>query len=344
MKLGLVSNVLDADVSGQTTFRLALQAVNREHDVWLLSTGNFSYEPHDAVTAMARRIPPGPHRDLERLAQSLKSKEARPQWITVDELDVVLLRSNPTAQKPWAQFAGINFGRLAMRHGVIVLNDPNGLAKAMNKLYFQTFPEEVRPRTLITRDIGRIRQFADDHESIVIKPLQGSGGANVFMVQHKDIENLEQMVQAVTRDGYLVAQEYLPAAAEGDTRLFLMNGLPLVYKGKYAAFRRIRSGEDVRSNVHAGGRIRKAELSDEAFRLAELVRPRLVEDGMFLVGLDIAGDKLLEVNVFSPGGLGNAQRLESVNFDEAVVQSIERKVTYMRHYRRTCSNVGLATL
>ena len=137
---------------------------------------------------------------------------------------------------------------------VIVLNDPNGLAKAMNKMYFQLFPEEVRPATLITRDKEEIRTFAKEHgNNIVLKPLQGSGGSNVFLVRKDDMANLNQMVEAVSRDGYVIAQEYLPAAAEGDTRLFLMNGEPLRYKGKYAAFRRIRSGEDMRSNIHAGG-------------------------------------------------------------------------------------------
>ncbi len=127
----------------------------------------------------------------------------------------------------------------------------------------------------------------------------------MFIVRNDEEHNLEDIFEAVSRDGYVIAQEYLPAAAEGDTRLFLMNGIPLQHKGKYAAFRRIRTGDDIRSNIHAGGRLRRAELNDTMFQLAEMVRPRLVEDGMFLVGLDIVGDKLMEINVFSPGGLGS---------------------------------------
>ncbi len=155
---------------------------------------------------------------------------------------------------------------------------------------------------------------------------------------------MEDIFESVSRDGYVIAQEYLPAAAEGDTRLFLMNGMPLRHKGKYAAFRRVRSGDDIRSNIHAGGRLRRAELNDTMFELAEMVRPRLVEDGMFLVGLDIVGDKLMEINVFSPGGLGSAQKFEKVNFTHAVLEALERKVDYMRYYRRNFSNVELATL
>ena len=343
MKIGIVVNVMDSDEAGATTYRFAAEAINLGHEVWVVSTGNLAYDPDDTIGAFARSVPRGKYTSATFL-DAFKSNKATDQWITVDELDVLLLRNNPAAQKPWAQSAGIHFGRLAMRHGVIVLNDPNGLAKAMNKLYLQTFPETVRPRTLVTRSLARIAKFIDDEGTVIIKPLQGSGGAGVFIVRNDEEHNLEDIFSAVSRDGYVVAQEYLPAASDGDTRLFLMNGIPLHYRGKYAAFRRVRTGDDIRSNIHAGGRLRRAELNDTMFELCEMVRPRLVEDGMFLVGLDIVGDKLMEINVFSPGGFGSAQNFEKVNFSHAVLEALERKVEYMKYYRRNFSNVELATL
>jgi glutathione synthase len=259
-----------------------------------------------------------------------------------------MLRSDPsteTGPRAWAQTAGINFGRVAMRRGVIVVNDPNGLAKATNKMYFQLFPEEVRPRTVISRDRDEIKRFIKEEDgTAVLKPLQGSGGQGVFLVRPSDVSNLNQMIDAVIRDGYAIAQQYLPAATEGDTRLFLMNGRPYRYKGRYAAFRRIRSGDDMRSNVHAGGQKAAAEIGETALRLAEIVRPKLVQDGMFLVGLDIVGDKLMEINVFSPGGLGSARLFEKVNFSMGIIQALERKVDYMKYYRRNFDNVDVATL
>jgi glutathione synthase len=343
MRIGIVVNVMDSDDTGATTYRLAAECINLGHEVRVMSTGNFSYNPDDTIGGFARTVPPGRYTSA-RFLQVFKGKKAVNAWITVDELDVLLLRSNPSVQHPWAQAAGIHFGRLAMRHGVIVLNDPNGLAKARNKLYLQTFPEAVRPRTLITRFAERIQQFARQEGTIILKPLLGSGGTGVFIVRPNDIHNLEEIIAAVSRDGYVIAQEYLPAAAEGDTRLFLMNGVPLQYKGKYAAFRRIRTGDDIRSNIHAGGRLRRAEVTDTMLELADMVRPRLVEDGMFLVGLDIAGDKLMEVNVFSPGGLGSAQKFAKVDFTRAVIEALQRKVDYMKFYRRNFNNVDLATL
>ena len=152
------------------------------------------------------------------------------------------------------------------------------------------------------------------------------------------------MIEALTRDGYVIAQEYLPAAAEGDTRLFVMNGRPFRYRGKYAAFRRMRSGDDMRSNIHAGGKLASAEITDVHLRVAEIVRPKLVQDGMFLVGLDIVGDKLMEINVFSPGGLGSAQKFEKVRFTQGVVEALERKVGYVEYYLRHFDNIDMATL
>jgi glutathione synthase len=215
----------------------------------------------------------------------------------------------------------------------------------MNKMYFQLFPEEVRPKTLITRDRDEIKAFAKEMGgNIVLKPLQGSGGQSVFLVRPSDVPNLNQMIEAVSREGYVIAQEYMPEAAEGDTRLFVMNGLPLRYKGKYAAFRRVRQGDDMRSNIHAGGKLRQAIITDDHLKIVEIVRPKLVQDGMFLVGLDIVGDKLMEINVFSPGGLGSAQKFEGVNFTHAVLHALHRKVEYMTYYRRNFENTEMATL
>ncbi|MGB5266263.1 MAG: glutathione synthetase [Polyangiales bacterium] len=343
MRLGLIVNSMDNQEEGATTYRLAADAINTGHEVWVMSAGRLGYEPDGAVRALARSVPPGRYSSPQFLG-ALNGSHAINKSITVDDLDVLLIRSNPSVQQPWAQSAGIQFGRLAMRRGLIVLNDPNGLAKAMNKLYLQTFPESVRPRTLVTRHLARVEEFLQDEGTIILKPLQGSGGTGVFIVRSAGDHNLQGIFESIRRDGYVIAQQYLPEAADGDVRLFLMNGVPLQYRGKYAAFRRVRTGDDVRSNIHAGGRLRAVKVTDTMLQLADIVRPRLVEDGMFLVGLDIVGDKLMEINVFSPGGLGSAQMFEKVPFTHALLEALERKVEYMKHYRRNFSNIEIATL
>ena len=348
MKIGFVVNDVATEQDAYTTTRLAMAAGNRGHEAWLIGVGDMAFDPDDHIRARARSAPKTKYTSHKVFLNELRGPRARCQRITVDDLDVLMLRNDPAedqGKRSWAQTAGIMFGRAALRRGVIVLNDPNGLAQAYNKMYFQLFPEEVRPATLITRDRDEIRAFAKAHGgNVVVKPLQGSGGQGVFLVRENDMGNLNQMIEAVSRDGYVVAQEYLPLAAQGDTRLFMMNGEPLRYKGKYAAFRRLRSGDDIRSNIHAGGVKAQAEIGSAALRIAEIVRPKLVADGMFLVGLDIVGEKLMEINVFSPGGLGSAQSFEGVNFSVAVVAALERKVQYMGYYQRNFNNTDMATL
>ncbi len=348
MKIGFMVNDINTEEPGYTTSRLAMAAINRGHEAWVIGAGDFAYDSDETIKARATAAPKKAYKSSETYVADLKGRKAKQERISVDELDVLMLRNDPSADqghRAWAQSSGIIFGRVAMRGGLIVLNDPNGLAKAMNKMYFQFYPEEVRPRTIITRSRDEIKAFwKEEGGQIVLKPLQGSGGSGVFLVRKDDGSNLNQMVDAVSRDGYVIAQEYLPAAEEGDTRLFLMNGQPLRYRGKYAAFRRVRSGDDMRSNIHAGGKLREAVITDAHLRIAEIVRPKVVQDGMFLVGLDIVGDKLMEINVFSPGGLGSAQRFEKVNFAHSVIEALERKVDYMSFYRRNFDNVDMATL
>ena len=348
MRIGFVVNDIKTEQGGFTTMRLATAAVNMGHSAWVMGVGDLAYDPDESIRARATSVRKSKYKSSDSFLADLHGKNAVKERIVVDDLDAMILRNVPSddvIRRPWASTIAAEFGRLAMRRGVIVVNDPNGLTKASSKMYFQLFPEEVRPRAIITRDNNEIKQFAkEEGGNIVLKPLQGSGGASVFLVRPDDVPNLNQMIDAVSRDGFVIAQEYLPAAADGDMRLFILNGRPLRVKGKYAAFRRVRSGDDMRSNIHAGGRLAEARVTEKDLRIAEIVRPKLVQDGMFLVGLDIVGDKLMEINVFSPGGLGSAQKFTKINFSRNVIHAIERKVDYMSFYGRNFDNVDMCTL
>ena len=329
MRLGLFVNDVATEKAVYTTTRLALAAAEAGHVVWYLGTDDFAYDPDETVRARARRAP-AEAKDLEEFLAAVQSEDNEPERIAVDDLDVLLLRNDPAddfLDRPWAQAVGIIFGELAAARGVLVLNDPTGLSRALNKLYFQTFPSSIRPETLVTRDADETKEFVEAHGGrAVIKPLQGSGGQSVFVVVPAEEGNLSQMIEAVARDGYIVAQEYLPAAADGDMRLFMMDGRPLEVDGRYAAFRRIPSEGDARSNMSTGGGSAPAEVDDTVLELAAAVGPKLVADGMFLAGLDIVGDKVMEVNVFSPGGLGSAGEFGKVDFAAAVIDAVAAKL------------------
>jgi glutathione synthase len=348
MKIGFVVNDIKTEDPAYTTTRLAMTAVNLGHKSYTFGVGDFMYAADGSIHARARSTNGKIHKSLERFLKVLQSDEAKTETICLDDLDVLMLRNDPSTdatERPWAASSGILFGQLVSERGVMVLNDPEHLAHALNKTYFQHFPEEVRPKTCISRHADEIKEFIKSQNGrAVIKPLQGSGGKNVFLVGQDEKANLNQMIDAVMRDGYCVAQEYLPAASKGDVRLFVMNGRPLMKDGKYAAFRRINNTGDARSNMHSGGESEPVEVNDKMLRLVEIVRPKLVADGMFLVGLDIVQDKLIEINVFSPGGLGSASQFTAVDFPALVIQDLERKSQHRQYYGARMTNVELATL
>ncbi|MET0713793.1 MAG: glutathione synthetase, partial [Mycetocola sp.] len=327
MKIGFVVNDIATEKSVYTTIRLAMTATRMGHETCLMGTRDFGYEPDGSVSAVVAAAKPGKaYRSLERYLEDARSATRR---VVLGDFDVLMLRADPAvdaADNAWANTAGLAFGRLLAETGVLVVNEPRSLADAMSKAYFQHFPETVRPRTMISRDEGHVRLFIEELGGrAVLKPLQGSGGAGVFLVNMKEEPNITQIVEAIARDGYVVAQEYLSAAEHGDVRMFVMNGRALKVDGVYAAFRRRPGKTDVRSNMAAGGSAEPVAVTEEMLQLVETVRPKLLADGMFLVGLDIVGEKLMEVNVFSPGGLGSCGALYDVDFTTVVIEDLERK-------------------
>jgi glutathione synthase len=264
-------------------------------------------------------------------------------------LDILFLRNNPADEigiRDWAQNAAYIFGQIAVNDHTIVVNHPESLSNAINKMYFQHFPEILRPKTIITRDQKEIEDFYKSNDNkMILKPLQGSGGTNVFFVDKDSAQNLAQIIEAISRDGYIIAQEYLPAAKKGDVRLFLMNGEPLCVDGKYAAIKRLNKSGEVRSNISAGGRPAKVEVDATMLDMAEVLRPKLVQDGMFLVGIDVVGDKLMEINVFSPGGLNMMCEAYETDFLTPVIKALERKLRYHNIYGGgTLQNIRLGSL
>ncbi|QDU93616.1 glutathione synthetase [Lignipirellula cremea] len=347
MKIGFVVNEVVSEQAAFTTTRLSMTATNMGHEAWTLGVGDFIYAIDGSIHAQAHSVNGDHYDSLKTYLEELQGDGARKERIKLDDLDVLMLRNDPSEdiERPWAQTSGMLFGQLAVTRGVIVLNDPKNLANALNKTYFQHFPEQVRPRTCISRNKDEIKHFVAEHPGgAVIKPLQGSGGQSVFLIRDEDTANINQMIDAVIRDGYCIAQEYLPAAKDGDVRLFVLNGRPLMRDGKYAAFRRVNNSGDMRSNMHSGGESVAVEITDQMLGLVEMVRPKLVRDGMYLVGLDIVEDKLMEINVFTPGGLGSAASLTGVDFTEVIIRDLERKTKYKEYYGERIDNAQLATL
>lgn len=348
MRIGFFINDINTEKAGFTTLRLAMTAVNRGHDVWIISAGDLTYDADEKIRARARSTVAKKYKTTATYLKDLKGPKAKLEKITVDDLDVLMLRNDPAhdvEHRGWAKTAGIIFGNVALRSGVIVLNDPTALAGALDKMYVQLLPQNIRPKTLISCDRNEIKSFVQELGGVaVLKGFQGSCAQAVFLVTKENRANLNQMIDAIVNYGYVIAQEYLPGAEHGSVRMFLVNGEPLRHKGKVAAYQWIRTGDGMRANIHIPGSTEPVKLTDAHFRIAEAVRPRLVQDGMFLAGLEIVDDKLIDIDVFSPDGLVTAQSFQKVNFSEAVIEALERKVDYMAYYRRQFDNVDMATL
>jgi glutathione synthase len=347
LQIAFFVNDIEREYPNYTTTTLAYAAHRRGHKILYVTPSDFALNADDSLSVHGRFLPKRKFTDRRKFFDALKSdKDCSIRRIDASEIDVLMLRNDPSIdlERPWAMEAGILFGREAAKRGVVVLNDPDSLAKAVNKLYFQSFPADARPETLISKHADDIKAFAKAHKgNIILKPLQGSGGAGVFKLD-PNRSNLNQVIEAIERDGYVIAQAYVPAAKKGDIRLFMMNGEPLQVDGKYAALRRVAAKDDIRSNVHAGGKAQAVEVGETELKVAELIRPKLIADGMFLVGIDIVGAKVLEVNVFSPGNLETCSKLAGVDFTGPIFDSIERKVAIACQYERAFDNKHLAIM
>ena len=204
-----------------------------------------------------------------------------------------------------------------------------------------------RPRLLktdlVNRPRSRVLGVADGemHESeiafidevggkCVVKPLKGTHGRDVFMLRGSDADNLNQILDIMTRSGHVIAQEFIPEAVEGDVRLILLDGDLLEIDGHVAAVARVPGSGDFRSNIHAGGRARAVEPTPLMREAAVVVGERLRQDGIFLAGADFIGGKLVEVNTFSPGGLLDSERFYGVEFTAHIIERALEKAAEHR--------------
>jgi glutathione synthase len=327
MRMAFLVNRVETEVDEYATTRLAKAAALMGHEVWYVGLGDVRIgEPDGEIGAHAR---PGIARDDDTLTAFVdRMKESAAERIRLDKLDAVFLRNDSIEDlqdRPWASSLGAVFGQLLVAHGVTVVNDPTVLLRAAAKTYLDDFPAEIRPRSLLTRNQEDVRNFISSVGRSIIKPLYGAKGRNVFMVDAEDEPNLNQMMEAVLEDGYIYAQGYVDGAEEGDMRIFLLDGELIEVDGHVSAFRRVPEGNDPRANISTGGRMRPGDITEKKRAVVEAMRDKLVQDGMFFVGIDLIGDKVVEINAESPGGLQAIERLYEVDICPIVIDALERR-------------------
>ena len=325
MKLAFFVNDVASEVDEYTTTRLARAAAQRGHEVWYVGIGDVELGASDGqLVARARAAEFQKDDTLETFMAGIKERDA--ERIIMDDLDVLFLRNDSIEdlqERPWASPLGVVFGQTLKARGVTVVNDPVTLVRATSKLYLEEFCEKIRPRSLVTRDPEAIERFVGEVGHCVVKPLYGAKGRNVFMIEDEGETNLAQMTEAVLQDGYAIVQEFVDGGSDGDARIFLLEGQILEFHGKLAAFRRVPSGNDPRANISMGGHPVPLQIGDVERGIIEAMREKLVADGMYFVGIDIVGDKVVEINADSPGGIQSVERLYEVDVCPTVIQTLE---------------------
>ena len=328
MRLAFFVNDVATEIDEYTTTRLARAALRRGHEVWYVGVGDVELAESDGrLEAMARAATFEPDDTLETVMERVKGRDA--ERIVLDDLDALFLRNesiDDLQERPWASPLAVVFGQMLKARGVMVVNDPMSLVRATSKLYLEEFPEKIRPRSLVTRHPEAIEGFVRDVGHCVVKPLYGAKGRNVFMIEGAEETNLAQMTEAVLQDGYAIVQEFVDGGEDGDARIFLLEGRILERDGKFAAFRRVPDGNDPRANISAGGHPVPLEIGPVELGIVEAMTDKLVADGMFLVGIDVVGDKVLEINAESPGGMQSVERLYDIDACATVIEALEGRV------------------
>lgn len=296
-------------VDEDTSFALMLEAESRGHrvDHCLISD---LFLDQGRVLARVRRATS--RRDAARPITLGDAED-----VDLGDVDVVLMRKDPPFDYDYL------WATLLLEHArgrTLLVNDPRGLRDANEKIYATYFPE-LMTDTLVSNDKTRIKGFLTRLGTRgVLKPLHGAGGEGVFALDTTD-PNINAIIETVTRGGkqLAMAQRFLPEVQKGDKRILLLDGEPL------GAIMRVPQGGDLRSNIHVGGRVEATELDADDRKIVETLAPRLRQDGLFFVGLDVIGGKLTEVNVTSPTGIQQMSRLSGQNLEARVIDWLERR-------------------
>ncbi|MBA2662095.1 MAG: glutathione synthase [Bradymonadaceae bacterium] len=309
MKIGFVMDPLEhVNVLADTTFALMLAARARGHELFYIRPEDLAAEGDEAfahIYPVAVRPDPADKFTL-----------GAPVYATLHTLDCVMMRKDPPFDV--AYLYDVALLELAQQKGCLILNSPRGLRDANEKLYALHFKEAI-PTTIVTNRAARIKAFmAEQGGRCVLKPLDGHGGSGVLVVEQDD-RNLNALIEISTdlERRPVMCQAYIAAAREGDKRIIMLNGKPL------GAILRVPLESEHRSNIHVGGRVHQTTLSERDQHICAIVGPRLVQDGLFFVGLDVIGGHLTEVNVTSPTGIQELGRLNGFDAAGEVIAAIE---------------------
>jgi glutathione synthase len=301
--------VENIDIAGDSSFVLGLEAQRRGHRLFHYLPRDLSFRDgrvYACMRPLTFRHELGNHASLGDAAT-----------IDLKEMDVVLMRQDPPFDMSYITATHM----LEQVHPkTLVVNDPAAVRNAPEKLFVTYYPD-LMPPTLISCDSAEIRDFREEHQDIIIKPLFGNGGAGVFHIQPGD-ENLNALLELFTElyREPIIAQLYMPEVRQGDKRIILIDGHAV------GAVNRVPAAGEARSNMHVGGRPEKATLSARDREICEAIGPTLKDRGLIFVGIDVIGDFMTEINVTSPTGLQEIDRFDDTKLEALIWDAIEQRL------------------
>jgi glutathione synthase len=299
----------DVDINADSTFRLAEEAQNRGHDLYV-------YTPNDLTFNRGTIIAKGRSISLKRKIGDHVNFGAV-ELLALSEFDVIWLRQDPP----------FDMGYITNTHlldligqKTLIVNNPFWVRNLPEKLLVLEFPDLI-PETVISRDLEEIKRFKNEFKDIIIKPLYGNGGAGIFRLREddKNLTSLHELFSNMSSEP-LIAQAFLPDVKKGDKRIILVDGEPV------GAINRVPKAGETRSNMHVGGKAEPAKLSQRDREICRSIGPILKNKGQVFVGIDVIGDYLTEINVTSPTGIQELERFDKVNIAEMIWHAVEKKV------------------
>jgi glutathione synthase len=303
-------------LAGDTSYALMLEAAARGWEVWTCQLEHLGLEGDEAVAEAVPTLVTAA--DTPREAFSVDARAVhRLAWF-----DAVLMRKDPPLDVSYLHATWI----LDHAHGkTLLVNEPRGLRELNEHLAVLRFPH-LTPPTIVTRSAARVRAFqAEQGGAIVVKPVDGYGGLGIFVVRDGDL-NASSIIETATGAGtrWTIAQQYLPAAVLGDKRIILADGEPV------GAVLRVPASAEARGNLHVGGKPVKATIDARDREIIETIAPFLRRHGQILVGLDVIGGMLTEINITSPTGVRQASQLDGTNVAAPILDCFQRLSQQLR--------------
>ena len=312
IKIGIVMDpISDVKIHKDSSFAMLLEAQTRGWELYYLEMQDL-YLDNGRCYATSKKLTV--QRDPNNFYQ-LEEATDHP----LADLDAVLMRKDPPFDTEYI-YATYMLER-AESEGCLIVNKPQSLRDANEKLYTAWF-SEFTPTTLVTRSDKKIREFHTEHHDVILKPLDGMGGASIFRIKEND-PNVGVIIETLTEHGqrYCMAQAFIPDIKNGDKRILIVDGEPMPY-----ALARIPAEGETRGNLAAGGRGVAQPLSETDWHIANTIGPTLKEKGLIFVGLDVIGDKVTEINVTSPTCIQEIDNTYGTNISGKLMDAIEKRI------------------